>query len=123
MSRSTYIAASTIAPATITLQPQPWAYTPVRIRNSPAKVTEPGTASATIPSVISAVASAGRPFAIPPSRTSSPVVVRRSTVAASRNIPPETSAWATDCRIAPAIPASLAAKRPMVMSPICASEE
>ena len=65
----------------------------------------------------------GRPFAIPPSNAKSPVVVRRSIVAASRNIPPETSACATDWRIEPAIPASLAAKSPIVMSPICASDE
>src|SRR5205823_1239217 len=83
ISRSVYIAASTIATAPTTDQPQPTGKTPVRIMNSPANAVEPGTASAITPVAISIVASAGRPFAIPPSRRSSPVAARRSTEPAS----------------------------------------
>src|SRR5581483_6270068 len=79
ISRSMYRAASTIAAAPTTAQPQPWRKTPARIRNSPAKLEESGTASAITPVVISTVASAGRPRAIPPSSASSPVAARRST--------------------------------------------
>src|SRR6185312_4477948 len=49
ISRSMYIAASTIAIAPTTAQPQPVEKTPARIRNSPANADEPGTASAMIP--------------------------------------------------------------------------
>ena len=59
-------------------QPQPLSKTPARIRNSPANVAEPGTASAMTPWSCSIVASAGRPRAIPPSSRNSPVAVRRS---------------------------------------------
>ena len=62
-----YIAASTIATAPTTAQPQPCWKTPARIRNSPAKFDESGTASAITPTVIRTVASAGRPRAMPPS--------------------------------------------------------
>ena len=55
------------------------------IRNSPAKVAEPGTASAMIPVAMSIVASTGRPQAMPPSASSSPVW-RRSTIPTRRNI-------------------------------------
>ena len=49
ISRSMYIAASTIAIAPTTAQPHPVSKTPVRIRNSPAKAVDPGTASAMMP--------------------------------------------------------------------------
>ncbi len=61
ITRSMYMAASTIAAAPIAAQPQPCWKTPARIRNSPAKFDESGTASAITPTVISTVASAGRP--------------------------------------------------------------
>ncbi len=35
----------------------------------------------------------------------------------------ETSAWATDSRIAPSSPSSSKAKTPIVISPICAIDE
>ena len=99
-----YIAASTIATAPTTAQPQPCWKTPARIRNSPAKFEESGTASAITPTVIRTVASAGRPRAIPPSRASSPVAVRRSTIPASRNIDIERRPWLTICSTAPSKP-------------------
>ena len=61
ISRSMYMAASTIATAPTTAQPQPCWKTPARMRNSPAKAVENGTASAIIPVVISTVASNGPP--------------------------------------------------------------
>ena len=67
-----YIAASTIATAPITAYIQPCWKTPARIGNSPANADEPGTASAITPIVISTVASAGRPRAIPPRRSKLP---------------------------------------------------
>ena len=116
-------AASTIATAPLTAQAQPCWNTPARIRNSPAKLDDSGTASAMIPVVINTVASAGRPRAIPPSKTSSPVAVRRSTIPASRKSVIEISPWLTICSTAPLKPRSLAANSPYVISPICASEE
>ena len=118
-----YIAASTIAAAPTTAQPQPTSYTPARIRNSPAKLTEPGTARAMIPVVISSVASAGRPRAIPPRAAKALVPVRVSTMPASRKSVAETSPCATDWRIAPSIPSSFREKRPSTISPICAIDE
>ena len=79
ISRSMYIAASTIATAPTTDHPQPRRKTPARIRNSPANEVESGTASAMMPVVMITVASAGRPRAMPPSSANSPVEVRRST--------------------------------------------
>src|SRR5581483_11702779 len=67
IARSMYIAASTIAAAPITAQIQPCWNTPARMRNSPANVVESGTASEITPTIITTVASAGRPRAIPPS--------------------------------------------------------
>ena len=99
-----YIAARTIAAAPTTAQPQPSRYTPARTRNSPAKATDPGTASAMIPVVISTVASAGRPRAIPPRPLKALVPVRTSTIPASRKSDAETRPCATDCRIAPLTP-------------------
>src|SRR5262249_44609473 len=61
--RSMYIAASTIAPAPITAQNHARWKTPARMRNSPANIEEPGTASEITPTVISSVASAGLPLA------------------------------------------------------------
>src|SRR6266849_7236560 len=118
-----YIAASTIAAAPTTAQPQPRWKTPARIRNSPANADDSGTASAMIPVVISTVASTGRPRAIPPRRPSSPVVVRRSTIPASRNSVVEISPWLTICSTEPVSPRSLTAKTPNVSSPICARDE
>jgi hypothetical protein len=93
------------------------------IRNSPANVVEPGTASVIIPATRSRVASTGRPRAIPPSASRSPVPQRRSTMPTSRNMLPEISAWFTAWSTAPSRPRSSKAKMPAVMSPICASEE
>ena len=118
-----YIAASTIAAAPITAQAQPCWKTPARIRNSPAKFDESGTASAITPTVIRIVASAGRPRAIPPSRASSPVATRRSTIPASRNIVIESRPWLTICSTAPSKPRLLAANRPNTIRPICESDE
>ena len=78
ISRSMYMAASTMATAPTTAQPQPMSKMPLRTRNSAANALEPGTASAMTPVVIRIVASTGRPRAMPPSRRSSPVLVRRS---------------------------------------------
>ena len=61
-----YIAASTIAPAPIAAHHHARWKAPARIRNSPANAAEPGTASEMMPTVIKSVASAGRPFAMPP---------------------------------------------------------
>ena len=113
-----YIAASTIATAPITAQIHPCWKTPARMRNSPANAVEPGTAKAMIPIVISSVASAGRPRAMPPKRDSSPVAVRRSIPPASRKSVAEISPWLTDWRIAPSKPRLFAAKRPSTISPI-----
>ena len=93
------------------------------IRNSPAKVAEPGTASATIPATSSTVARTGRPRAMPPSAPMSPVPLRRSTIPTSRNMLAEMSAWFTDWSTAPSRPRSLAAKIPSVIRPIWASDE
>src|SRR5581483_11786455 len=121
--RSMYIAARTIATAPTTAQPHPCWKTPARIRNSPAKLDERGTASATIPVVIRTVASAGRPRAIPPSSASSPVAARRSTMPASRKSVVEIRPWFTICSTEPSKPRSFAAKSPYVIRPICASDE
>ena len=96
-----YIAASTMATAPTTAQPQPCWNTPARMRNSPANDVESGTASEITPVVRISVASAGRPRAMPPSRRNSPVEVRRSTMPASRNSAAEKSAWLTICSTAP----------------------
>ena len=61
ISRSMYIAASTMATAPTTAQPQPTSKTPLRTRNSAAKAVEPGTASAITPVAIRIVASIGPP--------------------------------------------------------------
>ena len=118
-----YIAASTIAPAPIADHHQARWKTPARMRNSPAKFADPGTASEITPSVISSVASAGRPRAIPPSSRNSPVVVRRSTTPAMRKSEAETSPCATICSTAPSRPRSVPANSPSVISPDCASDE
>ena len=60
---------------------------------------------------------------MPPSRDSSPVEVRRSTIPASRNIVIESSPWLTIWSTEPSRPRLLEAKRPKPISPICASEE
>ena len=99
------------------------ANTPARIRNSPAKLADSGTASAMMPVVMTSVASAGRPRAMPPSCAKTPVPVRRSTEPASRKSAAETSPWLTDWSTAPSTPRSFAAKRPSVIRPICASDE
>jgi hypothetical protein len=112
------MAASTTPSATTTEYPQPWPYTPAMIRNSPAKVAEPGTASAIIPPIRTTVASVGRPRAIPPSSSSSPVPQRRSTIPTRRNMLAEMSPCATDWRMAPSMPRSSNANTPSVMSPI-----
>src|SRR5689334_9088164 len=121
--RSTYMAASTIARAPATDHPQPRWKTPARIRNSPANADDNGTASAITPAVSRTVASAGRPRAIPPSRPSSPVSARRSTIPASRNSVAEIKPWLTICSTEPSRPRSFTAKMPIVISPICASDE
>src|SRR5438093_996576 len=121
--RSTYAAASTIATAPTTDQPQPCRNTPARTRNSPANPEESGTASAITPVVSSTVARAGRPRAMPPSRASSPVSVRRSTIPASRNSVLETRPWLTIRSTEPSRPRSLTEKTPIVISPICARDE
>src|SRR5579871_1212042 len=123
MSRSMYIAASTIAPAPIAAHHQPRWKTPARMRNSPAKFADPGTASEITPSVMSSVESTGRPFAIPPSSANSPVVVRRSTTPATRKSEVDTSPCATICRTPPSRPSVEPEKSPSAMSPDCASEE
>src|SRR5581483_2176432 len=123
IARSMYIAASTIATPPTTAQPHPWRKTPARIRNSPAKELESGTASEMIPIVITTVASAGRPRAIPPSSRNSPVDVRRSTMPATRNSVAEISAWLTIWSTAPSNPRSLKAKIPSTIRPACASDE
>jgi hypothetical protein len=91
--------------------------------NSPANAVESGTASAITPVVSSSVASAGLPRAIPPSSLSSPLAVRRSMTPAVRNSVAEISPWFTDWSTAPLKPRSFAAKRPITISPICASDE
>ena len=111
IARSMYIAASTIAAAPITAQAQPCWKTPARIRNSPAKDVESGTASEMMPIVITIVASAGRPRAIPPSCEKRPVDVRRSTMPASRKRVVEMSAWLTICSTAPSKPRSFVRRR------------
>jgi hypothetical protein len=118
-----YIAARTIAAAPTTAQPQPSPKTPARIRNSPANAVDPGTASAITPVVISSVASAGRPRAIPPSRAKSPVAARRSITPASRKSAPEISPWFTIWSTAPSVPSSFSAKSPIVIRLICARLE
>src|SRR5664279_478632 len=101
MSRSMYIAPSTIATAPITAHHHARWYAPARIRNSPANAAEPGTASEMTPTVMSSVASAGRPRAMPPSSANSPVVVRRSTTPAMRKSEVEMNPCATICSTAP----------------------
>jgi hypothetical protein len=118
-----YMAASTIPSAPTTAQPQPVPKIPARIRNSPANAVEPGTASAMMPVAMSTVARAGRPRAIPPSRSKLPVEVRLSIVPATRNRVAERIPWLTDCKIAPLTPAMLNAKIPIVIRPICARLE
>ena len=76
-----------------------------------------------IPVVMTSVASAGRPRAMPPSRENSPVDVRRSTMPASRKSEAEMSAWLTICSTAPSKPRSLNANRPSTIRPACASDE
>src|SRR6266516_1931518 len=123
ISRSMYMAASTIATAPTTEYPQPRVKTPARISNSPANADEPGTASPMIPVVIRTVARIGRPRAKPPSRENSPVVARRSIPPASRNSEAVIRPWLTICSTAPFSPRSLTAKTPNVINPICASDE
>ena len=76
-----------------------------------------------IPVVISTVASAGRPFAIPPSAENCPVAVRRSTAPASRKSVAEISPWLTICSTAPSIPSEFVANRPRKIRPSCARDE
>src|SRR4051794_1227618 len=123
ISRSMYIAASTIAAAPITAHHQCRWNAPARMRNSPANDAEPGTAREITPTVMSSVASAGRPFAIPPSSANWSVVVRRSIVPASRKSAVETRPCATICSTAPSKPRSVPANRPMAISPDCAIDE
>src|SRR4029453_5149537 len=123
ISRSMYIAASPIAAAPTLAYPEPVRKTPARIANSPANAAEPGTASAITPVVISTVASAGLPRAIPPRPPSSPVVVRRSIAPARRKSVAEMRPWLTICSTAPLSPRSLTAKRPSVIRPSCARLE
>src|SRR6185503_1571519 len=121
--RSMYIAASTMATAPATAQPQPRVKIPFRIKNSPANALDPGTARAITPVVISIVATTGRPRAIPPRRARFPVAARLSTAPARRKSAAETSPCVTICRSAPEMPESLTAKRPMTMRFICARLE
>src|SRR3954447_6950970 len=123
INRSMYIAASTIATAPTTDQPQPRRNTPARMRNSPANAPENGTARPMMPVAISTVARAGRPPALPPMRARSPVVARRSTMPASRKSVADTRPWFTICRTDPLRPRSLTANSPIVIRPICASDE
>ena len=118
-----YIAASTIAPAPIAAHHQARWNAPARIRNSPANVAEPGTASEMIPTVMNKVASAGRPLAIPPSSANSPVVDRRSIVPASRKSDVDTSPCATICSTAPSKPRFVPEKSPIAIRPDCAIDE
>ena len=83
ISRSMYMAASTIAIAPTTAQPQPMSKMPSD-EELGREALEPGTASAITPVVIRIVASTGRPQAMPPRSRSSPVLVRRSIAPASR---------------------------------------
>jgi len=103
--RSVYIAARTIAIAPTTDHAQRSRRRRSGIKNSPANAVEPGTASMMTPSVISTVARAGRPRAMPPSRSNLPVPVRSSTRPASMNIAVEISPWLTICSTAPLKPA------------------
>jgi hypothetical protein len=112
-----YIAASTIAIAPTTAQPHPLSKTPVRMRNSPAKAVEPGTASAMMPVIMSTVARTGRPRAMPPNRSKLPVPVRASTRPASRKRVRDSSPWFTIWSRAPFQPAMFVANTPKMMSP------
>jgi hypothetical protein len=109
------MAASTMAAAPIAAKPQPWRKTPTRMRNSPAKFVDPGTASVNMPAAMSTVARIGRPFAAPPSRTNSPVPYSFSTKPASRNITADTSPWLTEWSTAPSSPVVEAEKIPRVI--------
>ena len=65
-----------------------------------------------MPTTITSVARAGRPFAIPPRSAKRSVPVRWISIAASRNIAAETRPWLTEWRTAPVTPRSSAAKMP-----------
>ena len=123
MARSMYIAASTIAPAPIAAHHHARWNEPARMRNSPANAADPGTASEMTPIVIRSVASAGRPRAIPPSSANWSVVVRRSTVPASRKSEAETSPCATICSTAPSYPSVVPENSPSAIRPDCARDE
>ena len=103
--------------APTTAQPQPLTKTPLRIRNSPANAVDPGTASAITPVTISTVASAGRPRAMPPTRSSEPVPVRSSTMPAIMNSVAESRPWLTICSSAPFQPETLVANTPSTINP------
>ncbi len=117
------MAASTIATAPTTAQPQPRVKIPLRIRNSPANALDPGTARAMTPAVMSDGGENGAARAIPPRSPRSPVAARRSTAPARRNREAEMRPWVTICRSAPESPESLTAKRPMTIRFICARLE
>ncbi len=111
-SRNMYIAASTIATRPGIAQPQPCWKTPARIRNSPAKAFDPGTASEMTPTEMMRVARIGRPRAIPPRRDRAPLEVRVSITPASRKRAAETKPWFTICSTEPLSESSFCANTP-----------
>ena len=72
---------------------------------------------------MSTVASAGRPRAMPPSRSKLPVPARASTIPASMNSVTEIRPWFTIWSSAPFQPARFVAKSPSTIRPSCARLE
>ena len=76
-----------------------------------------------MPTTSTAVASAGRPLASPPSSSNRSVPVRWMSIAASRNIAAETRPWLTEWSTAPVMPRLSTEKMPSTIRPICAIDE
>jgi hypothetical protein len=97
---------------------------PSRIRNSPAKLAEPGIASVARATIRNSDESTGARNATPPISRMSSEPVRSVSSMMMKNSAATTSPWLSICSSAPCAPAaSPSAKIPSVMKPSCATDE
>ena len=97
--------------------------TPLRMKNSPTKLAEPGIASSAIVTMMKSAASTGARFASPPISRMSSVPARSISTAMIRKTTATTSPWLNIWITDPSPPAALRLKMPIVMKPIWAIDE